>query len=67
MDKFEIKDDGLYINGTRIRGVTSLKLDCPESSSYSELTIKVIGKLKGIDYPGLFYFKKPRINNDLKD
>lgn len=65
MDRFELKDDGLYINDTRIRGITSLKIDCPDTSDYSELTIKVVGKLKGIDYPGLLYFKKPHIEDDL--
>lgn len=65
MDKFEIKYNGLYINGTRIEGITSLKIDFPDTSAYSELTIKVVGKLKGIDYPGLLYFKKPHIEDDL--
>ena len=65
MDRFELKYDGLYINGTRIEGITSLKIDCPDNSAYSELTIKVVGKLKGIDYPGLLYFKKPHIEDDL--
>ena len=65
MDKFELKYDGLYINGTRIEGITSLKIDCPDASAYSELTIKVVGKLKGIDYPGLLYFKKPHIEDNL--
>lgn len=65
MDKFELKYDGLYINGTRIEGITSLKIDCPDTSAYSELTIKVVGKLKGIDCPGLLYFKKPHIEDDL--
>ncbi|WP_283595388.1 hypothetical protein [Limosilactobacillus sp. DJ3M12] len=65
MDRFELKDNGLYINGTRIEGITSLKIDCPDTSNYSELTIKVVGKLKGIDYPGLLYFKKPQIEDDL--
>ena len=65
MDRFELKDNGLYIYGTRIEGITSLKIDCPDTSNYSELTIKVVGKLKGIDYPGLLYFKKPHIEDDL--
>lgn len=65
MDKFEIKYNGLYINGTRIEGITSLKIDFLDTSAYSELTIKVVGKLKGIDHPGPLYFKKPHIEDDL--
>lgn len=50
MDRFELKDDGLYINDKRISCIKSLKIDCPDHSEFSTLTIQIVGKLKGIDF-----------------
>ncbi|OYS85959.1 hypothetical protein CBG24_04455 [Limosilactobacillus reuteri] len=50
IDKFELKDDGLYINDKRISCIKSLKIDCPDHSELSTLTIQIVGKLKGIDF-----------------
>lgn len=50
IDKFELKGDGLYINDKRISCIKSLKIDCPDHSELSTLTIQIVGKLKGIDF-----------------
>lgn len=68
MDKFEIKDDGLYINGKHISAVKSLKIDCPDHSPFSTLTVQIVGKLKGVDFGAgnQYDFARPVFNDDLK-
>ncbi len=67
IDKFELKDDGLYINDKHISGIESFKIDCPDHSELSTLTIKIVGKLKGIDFnkTSQYDFTKPSIEDDL--
>ncbi|MEC4742278.1 hypothetical protein [Limosilactobacillus sp. c10Ua_36] len=67
IDKFELKGDGLYINNKRISCIKSLKIDCPDHSELSTLTIQIVGKLKGIDFgkTSQYGFVKPNIKDDL--
>lgn len=67
IDKFELKDDGLYINNKRISGIESFKIDCPDHSEPSTLKIKIVGKFKGVDFSktSQYDFIKPNIKDDL--
>ena len=44
-----------------------MKIDCPDHSEFSTLTIQIVGKLKGIDFGKAkqYDFIKPNIKDDL--
>ncbi len=58
MNKFEIKKDGLYINGAKVTAYRNLKIES-DIDNITKLQITMYGQLCGIDDADSYYFREP--------
>ncbi|MEK1480705.1 hypothetical protein HCZ88_00185 [Limosilactobacillus fermentum] len=58
MNKFEIKKDGLYINGAKVTAYRNLKIES-DIDNITKLQITMYGQLRGIDDADSYDFRKP--------
>lgn len=59
-NNFKLKNDGLYIDKTKIAAWDNLKLESNTKMGLSKLTISIYGNLHGIDDQSTYDFTKPR-------
>ena len=58
MNNFEIKKDGLYINGVKVTAYRNLKIES-DIDNVTKLQITLYGQLHGIDDVDAYDFRKP--------
>lgn len=58
MNKFEIKKDGLYINGAKVTAYRNLKIES-DIDNITKLRITMYGQLRGIDDADSYDFREP--------
>ena len=58
MNKFEIKKDGLYINGAKVTAYRNLKIES-DIDNITKLQITRYGQLRGIDDADSYDFREP--------
>ncbi|MDD7693807.1 MAG: hypothetical protein PT937_05485 [Lactobacillaceae bacterium] len=58
MNNFEIKKDGLYINGAKVTAYRNLKIES-DIDNVTKLQITLYGQLHGIDDVGTYNFRNP--------
>lgn len=58
MNKFEIKKDGLYINGVKVTAYRNLKIES-DIDNITKLQITMYGQLCGIDDADIYDFREP--------
>lgn len=58
MNNFEIREDGLYINGVKIKAYRNLKIES-DVDDVTKLQVTLYGQLHGIDDVDSYVFQKP--------
>lgn len=58
MNNFEIKKDGLYINGAKVTAYRNLEIES-DIDNVTKLQITLYGQLHGIDDVDAYDFRKP--------
>lgn len=55
MNTFEVRKDGLYINGAKVSAFNNLKIES-DADGLTKLSITLYGELKGIDDQNSYSF-----------